>query len=97
MRVIILRVARIELREAYENYQAEREGLGLRFLKEVRRTIDFVRRFPNAAPSLGKPYRRCRLHRFPYGIVYEQAPDELRVVAVMHFNRRPNYWRDRLK
>jgi hypothetical protein len=39
---------------------------------------------------------RCRVNRFPYGLVYEVSGEEIVIVAVMHLHRRPGYWRDRV-
>jgi plasmid stabilization system protein ParE len=42
--------------------------------------------------------RRYLLKQFPYSIYYRWEPDRDRVsiYAVMHFSRRPDYWRERL-
>ena len=40
--------------------------------------------------------RRCRTVGFPYGIVYQVRNERILVVAVMHLQRQPNYWADRV-
>ncbi|HMH45641.1 MAG TPA: hypothetical protein VK557_19290 [Pyrinomonadaceae bacterium] len=41
---------------------------------------------------------RYLLTRFPYSIYYRWEPerDRVAIYAVMHFSRRPGYWRERL-
>ncbi|MCC6142618.1 MAG: type II toxin-antitoxin system RelE/ParE family toxin [Candidatus Hydrogenedentes bacterium] len=62
------------------------------FVTALHRMVDF----PQAWQKLSKRTRRCRLERFPYGIVYQCRPDELLIVAIMHLKQAPGYWVDRL-
>jgi hypothetical protein len=41
--------------------------------------------------------RRYLLKHFPYSIYYRWEPerDHVSIYAVMHFSRRPGYWRER--
>jgi toxin ParE2 len=93
----VLEVARLELDEAITYYNGEAAGLGDAFLLETIAAIDRIRRFPDAWHPVGKHFRRCRLRRFPYGLIYSRNEDELLIVAVAHTHRRPDYWRDRIK
>ncbi|CAN5490471.1 hypothetical protein BH10PSE6_BH10PSE6_28480 [soil metagenome] len=47
--------------------------------------------------SAGRSIRRCRLSRFPYGLIYTIDKYDVLVLAVAHLHRRPDYWRDRLQ
>ena len=49
------------------------------------------------APGLGEGIRRCRLSRFPYGLIYTIDNGDVLLLAVAHLHRRPDYWRDRLR
>jgi toxin ParE2 len=48
------------------------------------------------AQAPGEGIRRCRLGRFPYGLIYTLDNGDILVLAVAHLHRRPDYWRDRL-
>ena len=96
MNIRFLEVASVELDEAIEYYDRELPGLGKTFLAEVLAALDRIRRFPQGWHSLGKGVRRCRLRRFPYGLVYHVAEEGILILAVAHTHRRPDYWRDRL-
>ena len=91
-----LEAARADLREAIRYYEAQRQGLGAEFRDEVRSALERIERFPEAWHPLSQNTRRCRLHRFPYGIIYQVRPEEILVVAVAHLHRRPGYWDDRI-
>ncbi|MEJ0088247.1 MAG: type II toxin-antitoxin system RelE/ParE family toxin [Limisphaerales bacterium] len=41
--------------------------------------------------------RRCRTHRFPYGIIYTVENSEVLIVSVMHLHRHPESWRENLQ
>ena len=84
-----------DLKEAFDHYESARPGLGDEFLFEFRRAVDRILQFPNAWQSLDAEFRRCRLHRFPYGVIYriDAMADLVVVVAVHHLSRRPGSWR----
>ncbi|NTV09630.1 MAG: type II toxin-antitoxin system RelE/ParE family toxin [Zoogloea sp.] len=67
----------------------------MRFAKEVHRGLRLVARMP----ALGSPgkngVRRFPLPHFPYLLVYPGEPGLLRVIAVAHLRREPDYWSGR--
>ena len=97
MKVVFLEPAQQELDEAVSYYNQQAAGLGNTFLIEAVAAIERIRRFPQGWHPLSENVRRCRLRRFPYGLIYHPAVDELVIVAVAHSHRRPSYWHDRLK
>lgn len=85
-----------ELEEAEKHYDNIREELGDRFRAETETAISRILDFPNAWQLLSQNTRRRTLKTFLYGIVYRVKTDEIRILAVMHLHREPNYWLDRL-
>ena len=69
--------------------------LGLAFVAEFERTANFVLANPLVGAVFRGTRRRYILRRFPYGIIYQVTTDELRVIAVAHHRRRPDYWAGR--
>ena len=96
MKVAFLPPAAAELMDAVAFYNQQSEGLGFQFAVEVQRTIDRIAEFPEAWPVLSERTRRCRMRRFPYGLIYHVRDETLLIVAVMHLHRHPDVWRDRL-
>jgi len=94
--VSFLTPAQHELDEAIAYYEAQVKGLGDAFLIETLRVIDLISRYPDAWHPLATNARRCRLSRFPYGLIYASEPECIVVLAVMHLHRKPGYWRDRV-
>jgi len=87
--------AETEFLEAIDYYENCDEGLGLEFSREIFATITRIVRFPRAWSPFSKRSRRCLCKRFPYGIVYRIADEEVVIYAVMQLNREPGYWENR--
>jgi plasmid stabilization system protein ParE len=84
-----------ELFSAIEYYEECQVGLGLRFSEEVYAAIERICEYPFAWTKIDTKTRRCLTSKFPYGILYRIAEDEIHIMAVMHLNRKPTYWKDR--
>jgi plasmid stabilization system protein ParE len=93
----ILDEAEEDLERAFDYYEAQRSGLGIEMVEEFRRGVDRVIEFPNAWQPLDTTYRRYRLNRFPYGIVYrvDEAANQFVIVAIMHLSQKPGWWATR--
>jgi toxin ParE2 len=94
MTVIMLPGAEAELDDVFEFYEAARAGLGLQLITQFRAAVDRILTYPRGWQALDETYRRCRLHRFPYGIVYKIDGETIRIVAFGHLHREP-YWQNR--
>jgi toxin ParE2 len=86
-----------DLAEAFQYYENVRAGLGHEMLDEFRRAVNQILRHPGAWQTIDERHRQCRLHRFPYGIIYrvDDAANKVLVVAVSHLSRAPGWWRGR--
>ncbi len=96
MLVKFLEVAKNELTDAVSYYNEQSEGLGFEFVLEVKRTISRIIEYPNAWIKLSANTRRCRINRFPYGIVYQVREEMVLIIAVMHLRRHTDKWKERL-
>jgi len=50
---------------------------------------------PLTWPPAGVHRRRCLLTHFPYALVYRTDAEPIRVVALVHFRRKPAAWKSR--
>ncbi|MBF0182919.1 MAG: type II toxin-antitoxin system RelE/ParE family toxin [Magnetococcales bacterium] len=89
-----LAIAQQELDEAVAFHERQVIGLGRSFLAEVLAALELIRRYPAAWQPISANTRRCRLRRFPYGLIYHEDGPDILVVAVSHLHRRPDYWHD---
>lgn len=92
MKARLVSTAELELKEALEYYESTRHGLGAEFLREVEATTKLIETFPFAWLSLSPRTRRCRTHRFPYGIFYQMRDEEILIVSIMDLRRDPKNW-----
>jgi toxin ParE1/3/4 len=96
----VLAEAEAELHEAVRYYEDRQTGLGEDFYQRVVTCMDSIRENPLRFPmyeGLGRTieYRRARVERFPYIVLYKVIADATVVIAVAHTSRRPGYWQDR--
>lgn len=96
MKITVQPAAAEELREAAKFY-AERadKALGLALIAEFERALNFLSINPELGTVWRGSTRRFPLRRFPYNLVYQIKPSELRVIALAHQRRRPSYWKKR--
>ena len=88
-------LAQTELMSTIDYYEECQAGLGLCFSEEIYATVERICQFPLAWESVDSKTRRCLLSRFPYGILYRIAENEIRVMAIMNLHRKSCYWKDR--
>ncbi len=96
MKCTFHRLAIDELNNAINFYEARQDGLGLEFAEEVDSTIQRIFQYPLANSQISKNCRKCLTHRFPYGIIYQMLEEDILIVSIMHLNREPEYWHNRV-
>lgn len=88
--------AAAEFLDAVVYYNEARPGLGIRFAHELAAAIERVSQFPEAWPKISSRTRVCRTRDFPYGVLYQIRGEIILIIAVMHMQRDPDYWRGRV-
>ncbi len=92
MKVRFTDSAGADIDEAWNWYSTRSAEAASRLLDDVVAARNLIGEYPRAWKHLGNNVRLCQLKRFPYGIVYIVAPDEIIVVGVGHLRRGPAYW-----
>ena len=95
LEVIVHPEAEVELHAAADFYNERRSGLGYALATEINQSLEMISLNPHAWPELEPGLRKKVLRRFPYNIVYRIKTDHIRILALMHQRREPNYWRAR--
>lgn len=86
----------LDVEAASQFYESSRPELGREFLEELDETIQRIVANPKAWAIIDGQMRRCRLRRFPYGIIYTIEDEIVLIIAVMHLHRHPSSWRKNL-
>ena len=73
-------------------YAARSPWAGGAFIAEVEEAIRDIRAHPRRWPRRRHGTRRRVLSRFPFVVVYREYTDLIRIIAVAHASRRPDYW-----
>jgi len=96
-KAIILSSAREDIREAAIWYNRSQEGLGRRFIAEVRERVLYIRRNPKASNIRYNNIRTAVLSVFPFMIHYYIDEKEIVIIiaAVLHTSRDPDLWKER--
>ena len=87
--------ARLEFLSAVQFYEDCQKGLGQRFHSEVELGCKHITEAPFRYRTIKSPFRRYLLQKFPYSIIYSIEPDHIRIIAVAHTKRKPNYWAEK--
>ena len=89
--------ARAEMAEVAHYYEDRVPGLGHAFADDVERSLKEITENPEAFGQVSNNLRRKLVSRFPYGLIYSVEQDCIKILAIAHHKRRPEYWRYRLK
>lgn len=84
-----------ELQSSLAWYRERSPQAAAAFLASVRLAMAEIERNPTLRPRDAEGFRSLRLRKYPFLIVYRETNHGLRVVAVAHTARHPDYWRNR--
>ena len=83
-------LATIEIIEAHDWYELQREGLGLEFLDELEQFFQSLLRNPHSYTYYDEPVREGKISRFPYTVVYEVITASIVVYSVFMTSKDPS-------
>ncbi len=88
----MVQLAEQEMLDAAAYYELQVPGLGQDFLAKIASAVADIAESPERWPIVRLHVRRRLVHRFPYGLLYRVAPQEVVVLAVAHLHRHASYW-----
>jgi plasmid stabilization system protein ParE len=96
-KVVILPLAKKDIRDAALWYHKKQTGLGNRFISEVRIKVNFINENPMACAKKYDEVRTAVLNTFPFLIHYsiDEIQNTIVITAVLHTSRNPDIWENR--
>jgi len=76
------------LREAFEWYELKKEGLGFEFINEVEAVYAKLCDHPLNYSAIKQHFRKIKIQRFPYLVIYEIMDNEIFITAITHIKRK---------
>lgn len=67
------------------------------FKKAVRFAIDWACSQPLIFRCFEGDFRKVKVGKFRYSLVFRIRGDEIQILAIAHMSRKPGYWKDRVK
>ena len=89
-------LALCDVEEARRFYDARQSGLGQKFAEAVADTVEKIAANPEWFRQVSAGLRKCRVPKFPYGILFRYDGETVDILVVMHLQRRPGYWKHRI-
>lgn len=90
-KIIISKLASLEITESIDFYESRRKGLGKEFLIYLKSVFHILKSNPELFPVKRKSiYREVSLKKFPFTIIYEIMKDEVIIYSVFHTSRNPD-------
>lgn len=80
-----------DIKEAFEWYEEQRQGLGEELLEEIESCFDKLVNHPFHYTAINPRFRRIKVNRFPYLVVYEVEQSIIIINSVEHTSRKPRY------
>ena len=65
------------------------------FVTEPQATVARIRGNPETPALFKGEYRKVRVGKFRYAVVYRLRGDEIQVMATMRLHRKPGHWKQR--
>lgn len=66
----------------------QREGLRYEFIEEIEAGYEKISNHPHYYTAINQRFRRLKVNRFPYLVVYEIEGNDIIVNAVRHTSRK---------
>jgi toxin ParE1/3/4 len=87
--LLIQKEAWVELQNAFEWYEEQKQGLGYEFIEKVQACYENLVDNPHRFPHINPNYRRIKTDRFPYILFYEIEDETIIIGRIRHIKQKP--------
>lgn len=96
MRLIYHEEAFTDIRDAVDFYTTQSVRVGDRLKAAIKRSLESIASDVGRFPVVEGEIRRCRVVGFPFDLYFAKLGDYVRIYALHHHSREPQYWMHRL-
>ena len=96
VKIVILPIAKQDIKEATLWYNKQQRGLGKRFTSHIRKKTHFLAKEPYTAAVRYDDIRTGVMDVFPYMVHYsiDESQNIIIILAVLHTSRKPAIWKE---
>jgi toxin ParE1/3/4 len=87
--VVLQSEAIVDIQAAFDWYEQQRPGLGYELIEEIEDALERLSKHPQHYSAPDKKYRKLRIKRFPYLVVFEIEDLNVIVIAVRRVSQEP--------
>lgn len=87
--VVLQSEAVADIQNAFEWYEGQLAGLGYELIEEVEEALERLSRHPQHYSASNQKYRKLRIKRFPYLVIFEIEDVQVIVIAVRRISQEP--------
>ncbi|MEN0004036.1 MAG: type II toxin-antitoxin system RelE/ParE family toxin [Bacteroidota bacterium] len=87
--------AELDLDEAYEYLNSQRNNLGFDLLEELSDLFEMLKENPFLFQRVHRDTRRAITKKLKFNIFYKVLDDTIFILAILHGSQNPNKWKDR--
>ena len=81
----------IDIQEAFEWYEKQKDGLGFLLIEEIESCYTKLTEHPANYTFINPRFRRIKVNRFPYFLIYEIEEEMVIINSLFHAKRKPKY------
>jgi len=87
-----LALAQNELDDVFETFEYQQEGLGYLFIEAFKKTLEYIKAYPEFWSMRENQIQRCLIKGFAYGILYQKVDRNIIILAVVNLRKKPIHW-----
>lgn len=87
--IVLQSEAILDIQSAFDWYEHQRSGLGHELISEIEEGLERLSRHPQHYSATSEKYRKLRIRRFPFLLVFEVEDLKVIVNAVRRISQEP--------
>lgn len=81
--------ALLDIQMAFEWYETQQSSLGYEFIEEIEHGYKKICDHPFNYSSINERFKRLKINRFPYLVIYEIEDNTIFIIAVRNTRQKP--------